>query len=106
MQESLSIHRSPSQIPQNSFLVDSFKFVLKNNYFDFDGRHFQQIARDCNGHQVGTILCQLTDVLCEDKYVYTHPLQTLLWKRVLEIARECLDHTGNESHTGYMHKYK
>ena len=62
----------------NSFLIELLRIVLDNNYFNFSGRHFHQIA----GTEMGTKLTPSYATLFmshfEDKYAYTYPLQPFL----------------------------
>ena len=82
--EALAIHRSHTKIPHNSFLVDLLTTVLENNYFDFNGRHFHQIAGTAMETMLAPIYANLFMSHFEDKYVYTYPLQPFLWKRCLD----------------------
>ena len=43
IQETLAIHRTPTEVAYNSYIEKLLKIVLENNYFYFDDRHCHQI---------------------------------------------------------------
>ena len=71
-------------MPYNSFIIDLLRIVLENNYFNFNGRHFHQIAGTAMGTKLAPSYANLFMSHFEDKYVYRYPLQHFLWKRYID----------------------
>ena len=69
IKEILAIHRPPNDLPHNSYTTELLEVVL-------------------SGKEMGTKLApsyaNLFMTKCEEKYVYTYPLQPILWKRFID----------------------
>ena len=56
--EMLAIHKPPDSLPHNCYIIELLELVLTSNHFEFQWQILSSIVRDCNGHKVGTFICQ------------------------------------------------
>lgn len=58
------------------------KFVLKNNYFEFDGSVFQQILGAATGTKFSSLYACIFMDQQETTFLETQILKTLVWFRI------------------------
>ena len=58
--------------------------VLSKNNFDFNGKHYLQIGGTAMGTRVAPTYANLFMADFEERFVYTYPLQPLLWVRYID----------------------
>ena len=80
----LAIHKLPTSLPHNSYIIEPFDVVLTNNHFDFNGKHYHQVSGTPMGTTLAPSYANLFMTKFEEKYVYTYPLQSRLWKRFID----------------------
>ena len=79
--EILAIHRTPNNLPNNSYLIQLLEVLLTNNLFEFNGKHYHQVSGTVMGTKLAPSYAKLFMTKFEEKHVYTYPLQPKLWKR-------------------------
>ena len=84
IKEMLAIHKPPDTLPHNSYIIELLELVLTNNYFEFNGEFYHQLSGTAMGTKLAPSYANLFMSKFEDKYVYTYPLQPLLWKRFID----------------------
>ena len=82
--EPLEVYRSGAKNPSNSSIIELLEMVLTMNNFDFNGLHFLQVGGTAMGTHLAPSYANLFMDLFERKYVYTYPVQPLLWKRYID----------------------
>ena len=82
--EMLAIHKPPDTLPHNSYIIELLELVLTNNHFEFNGEFYHQLSGTAMGTKLAPSYANLFMTKCEDKYVYTYPLQPQLWKRFID----------------------
>ena len=80
IKEMLAIHKPPDTLPHNSYIIELLKLVLTNNHFEFN----HQPSGTAMGTKLAPSYANLFMSKFEDKYVYTYPLQPLIWKRFID----------------------
>ena len=76
--------RPTSNMPKNSSIIEILKLVLTCNNFQFNGINYLQKNGTAMGTRVAPTYANLFMADYEDKYVYTYPLQPLLWVRYID----------------------
>ena len=84
IKEILAIHRPPNDIPHTSYIIELLEVVLTNNHFEFNGTFYHQVLGTVMGTKLAPSFANLFMSKCEEKYVYTYPLQPILWKRFID----------------------
>ena len=84
IKEILVIHRSPSDLPHNSYIIQLLEVVVTNNHFEFNGTFCHQVSGTAMGTKLTPSYANLFITKFEEKYVYTYPLQPILWKRFID----------------------
>ena len=84
IKEMLAIHKPPDMLPHNSYIIETLELVLTNNHFEFNGEFYHQLSGTAMGTKLAPSYANLFMTKFEDKYVYTHPQQPLLWKRFID----------------------
>ena len=84
IKEMLAIHKPPDTLPHNSYIIELLELVLTNNHFEFNGEFYHQLSGTAMGTKLAPSYANLFIAKFEDKYVYTYPLQPLLWKRFID----------------------
>ena len=75
---------APQKWQHSSFLIDFLRIVLRNYWFNFNGRHFHQIAGTAMGTKLASSCAHLFMSHFEDKCVYIYLLHSFLWKRYID----------------------
>ena len=70
------------EIPYNRYALELLTVVLENNYFEFNRKHFHQIAGSVMGSKLAQSYADIFVTQFEDKHVYMYLLQPFLWKRL------------------------
>ena len=47
--ELLAVKRGSTHLPHNTYIIDLLGVVLENNYFEFDGKYYHQMADKAMG---------------------------------------------------------
>ena len=81
IKEILVIHRPPSGLPHNSYIIELLDVVLTNNNFELNGTFYHQVSGTAVGTKLAPSYTNIFLTKFEEKYVYTYPLQPILWKR-------------------------
>ena len=70
--ELLMVHRSPTELPHNSYVIDLQRVVSENDYIEFVGKYYHRVA----GTEMATNLvpsdANIFMSCLENKYVYPH----------------------------------
>ena len=82
--ETLNRFRPTLQKPSTDNLMVLLEKVLKMNNFDFAGRHFLQVGGTAMGTKVAPSFANTYMGWFESTYVYTYPIQPLLWVRYID----------------------
>ena len=77
-------YRSPHQNPTNASLCKLFELVLTTNNFLFDNKEYLQVGGTAMGTKLAPSFANLFMGHFEDKFVYSYPLQPLIWKRFID----------------------
>ena len=77
-------HRKASENPTNASICRLLHLVLTTNNFEFDNKDFLQVGGTAMGTKLAPSFANLFMGDFEDKYVYTHPTQPLMWKRFID----------------------
>ena len=77
-------HKPSSHEPTNSNICRLLWLVLTKNNFDFNGKHYLQIGGTAMGTRLAPTYANLFMADFEDKYVYNHPKQPLVWVRFID----------------------
>ena len=80
----LAIYKPPDTLPHNSYIIELLELVLTNNHFEVNGEFYHQLSCTAMGTKLAPSYANLFMTKFEDKYVYTYPLQPLLWKRYID----------------------
>ena len=80
----LSMTRDHLQNPTNNSICELLNLVLSCNNFQFDNKHYLQIGGTAMGTKVAPSLANIFMGWFEDKFVYTHIPQPLVWKRYID----------------------
>jgi len=83
-ERSLNLHRSNSEQPSNTNIIQLLDCVLKMNNFDFNGKHYLQVGGTAMGTKVAPSLANLFMAYFEDKFVYTYPVKPTIWLRYID----------------------
>ena len=59
--EMLAIHRQPLDLPYSSYIVELFRVVFVNNYFEFDETHYHQVSGTAMGQKLAPSYANLYD---------------------------------------------
>ena len=81
--EMLAIHRPPNDLPHNSDIIELLEVVLTSSHFEFNDRCYHQVSGTAMGTKLAPSYANLFMTNIEEKYVYTSPLQSVLWKRFI-----------------------
>ena len=81
---SLNKHRKGSHNSTNESLINLLEFVLTKNNFRFDDQHFLQIWGSSMGSKVSPSYANIYMNWFESTFVYTYPLQPIIWVRFLD----------------------
>ena len=84
IKELLAIHRPPNSLPKNSYITELLGVVLSNNYFEFNGKHYNQVSGTAMGTKLAPSYANLFMTKFEENYVYTYRLQPKLQKRFID----------------------
>ena len=84
IKEKLAIHRTPNNLPNNSYIIELLEVVLTNNHFEFNDTYYHQVSGTAIGTKLAPSYANLFMNKFEEKYVYTYPLQPILWKRFID----------------------
>ena len=84
IKEFLAIYRHTNDLPHNSYIIELLEVVLTNNYFDFNGKHYHQIAGTAMGTKLAPSYANLFMTKFEKSHVYTYQLQPTQWKRFID----------------------
>ena len=84
IKEILAIHRTPNNLPHNSYIIVLLEVLLTNNHFEFNGKHYHQESGTAMGTKLAPSYANLFMTKFGQKYVYTYPLQPKLWKRFID----------------------
>ena len=84
IKEILTIHRTPNNLPHNSYIIELVEVVLTNNHFEFNGKHYHQVSGRAMDTKLAPSNANLFMTKFEEEYVYTYPLQPKLWKRFID----------------------
>ena len=57
---------------------------MTNNHFEFNGTFYHQVSGTAKGTKLAPSYANLFMTKFEEKYVYTYPLQPILWKRFID----------------------
>ena len=80
----LTKERPSAYLPTNSSMCKLLELVLTKNNFQFNGRNYLQINGTAMGTRVAPTYANLYMSYFEDMFVYTYPLQPLLWLRYID----------------------
>ena len=80
IKEILAIHRPPNDLTHNIYIIELLEVVLTNNHFEFSGTFYHQVSGTAIGTKLAPSYANLFMRKFEEKYVYTYPLQPILWK--------------------------
>lgn len=80
----LARHRPGGTNPSNQSLITLLDFILTKNNFEFDGQHYLQISGTAMGTRVAPSYANLFMADFEDQYIFTYPLQPLLYGRFID----------------------
>ena len=75
IKEKLAIHRTPNNLPHNSYIIELLEVVLTNNYFEFNGTYYHHVSGTAVGTKLAPSHINLFMTTSEEKYVYTYPQQ-------------------------------
>ena len=67
-----------------SGLTQLSRIVLENNYFDFNGRHFLQIAYTAMGTKLAPIYANLFMYNFEGIFIYTYSQKPIILNRFID----------------------
>ena len=81
IKEILAIHRTPNNLPHNSYIIQLLEVVLTNNHFEFNGKHYHKVSGTAMDTKLAPSYANLFMTKIQEKYVYTYPLHPKLWKR-------------------------
>ena len=84
IKEILAIHRPPNDLPHNRYITEPLEVVLTNNHFEFNGTFYHQVSGTALDTKLAPSYANLLRTKFEEKYVYTYPLQPILWKRFID----------------------
>ena len=84
VKKTLFRNRDPSENPTNASICNLLKLVLTTNNFEFDNKHFLQIGGTAMGTKLAPSFANIFMADFEEKFVYTHPLKPLIWKRFID----------------------
>jgi hypothetical protein len=84
VKSALGQHRPGDSLPKNDSLINLLEFVLTKNNFKFDDQHFLQIWGSSMGSKDSPSYANIYMNWLETKFVYTYPLQPLVWVRFLD----------------------
>ena len=79
-----AIHRTPNNLPHNSYIIELLEVVLTNNYFEFNGTYYHQVSGTAMGTKLAPSYVNLFMTKFEEKCVYPYPVQPKLWKRFID----------------------
>ena len=96
-----SFHRPPNDLPHNSYIIELLEVVLTNSHFEFNGTFYHQMSGTAMGKKLAPSQANLFMTKFEEKYVYTYPLQPILWKRFIDDIF-CIWPHGRESLLKFM----
>ena len=82
--EMLAIHKPPDNLPHNSYIIDLLELALTNNHFEYNDKYYHQMSGTAMGTKLEPSYAKLFMTRFEEKYVYTYPLQSKLWKRFID----------------------
>ena len=82
--ELLAIHRDANDLPQNHYINELLRIVMANNFFDFNGRHFHQVAGPAMGTKLAPSYDNIFTSHFEDQCVYTYQNQPTLQKKFID----------------------
>ena len=71
IKEILAIHRTPSNLPHNSYIIELLDVVLTNNHFEFDGTLYHQVSGTAMGTKLAPSYANLLTKLRRNMYIYT-----------------------------------
>ena len=81
IKEILAIHRTPNNLPHNSYIIELLEVVLANNHFEFNGTFYHQMSRTAMGTKLAPSYANLFMMKFEEKYVYRWvPLKPDFWE--------------------------
>jgi hypothetical protein len=97
-QHILDKYRLGPNIPSNENIATVLEHVLYMNNFNFNGKHYLQVGGTAMGTRVAPSFANIFMADFEEKYVYTYPVQPLVWLRYIDdifmvwpYSRESLD---------------
>ncbi len=102
--------RSNAQYPTNTSIMRLLELVLRKNNFEFNGKHYLQIAGTAMGTRVAPSFANLYMGHFEKEHVYTYPLQPWCWFRFIDDIKFLWPHGREEldrfiNHLNFMGSY-
>ena len=74
----------------SSYIVELLTVGLTNNYFEFNGKHYNQLSGTAMGTKLVPSCANLFITKFEEKCLQTYPLQLTLWKRFTDYGGDSL----------------
>ena len=79
IKEILATHRTPSNLPHHSYIIELLEVVLTNNHFRFNGTYYHLVSGTGVGTELAPSYANLFMTKFEEKYVYTyHPTTKII----------------------------
>ncbi len=94
--------RPSGSTPTNTSILRLLRLVLLKNNFEFNGKHYLQIAGTAMGTRVAPSFANLFMGHFEEKYVYTYRLQPWCWFRFIDDIKFLWPH-GREELDRFIH---
>ena len=82
--EMLTTHRPPHDLPHSSYIVQLLEVAMTNNYFQFNGKYYHQVLGTAMDTKLAPSYANLFITKFGENYVYPYPPQPALWKRFTE----------------------
>ena len=92
----LDNYRMGRQRPINSSLCKSLEMIQTMNNFDFADHHNLQVGGSAMGTKVAMSFASTYMGWFEDRFVYTYPLQPLIWVRFIDDIFQIRTHGAEE----------
>ena len=80
----LDKHRPSERAPSNESITHLLEHVLYMNNFDFNDKHYLQVGGTAMGTKVAPSFANIFMAHFEDKWVYSHKTQPLIWLRYID----------------------
>ena len=101
--ELLNNNRNPKDLPHDHYILELLRIVLDNNNYDFNYRHFHQVAGTAVGKKLAPSYANFLMSHFEDQYVYTFQLHPIMCKKFIDNIFPLWTHGHDESPTWILY---